>query len=418
MCLKTPRLLLFCAAFSCLLTSTAFSARVLLKIKVDNPADHQQTVSVKSYLPQAVEADAIVDLAGLQLGYDIKKAVYYVYKEVELAPKETALYEIELKDLWVIPEQKLDDLQEHAESLKALFRRSQLKSQATELEASIKKRLQQIRKDQGANDIARVDIAKHVDVFNDNANLLREVKSDIVSLENLAISMGHDPARLLRDPEPSKPLERLSPKDADSKTAIIKVTITNSSPTEPRNIPVRYDLPKEIRSVDVVSAGGLKVKTDVKEGICYLYKANITIAPMEAVTFEAVIRDKWNVNENRISHLQSRATEMLAGRKPWTTYKSIMNELRYLTSELKGIADAEAPKTVSEKYVAFYRSQSRQLDRIENLINRVKTAPYNKGGIGTSTPAPTPKTTWLIIYIILGFLAVVSLLVILNSIRK
>ena len=83
---------------------------------------------------------------------------------------------------------------------------------------------------------------------------------------------------------------------------------------------MRHDLPKEIRAADVVSAVGLKVKTDVQEGVCYLYKDNITISPMEFVTFDVVVRDKWNVNENRISHLQSRATKMLAGKKPWTAY--------------------------------------------------------------------------------------------------
>ena len=89
-----------------------------------------------------------------------------------------------------------------------------------------------------------------------------------------------------------------------------------------------------------------------------------------------------------------------------------------MTTELKGIADEEGPKEVSDKYVAFHRGQSHELDRIENLINRIAHAPYPAGGSVTTIDPPTRKTTWLIIYIILGFLAVSSLLVIVNSMRK
>lgn len=396
----------------------AYSAKVFLKIQARNPADWTQTINVKSYLPANVQTNDILSLAGLELGYDVKKAVYHVYKEVELDPEQTLFFEVELKDLWIIPEQRLDDLQKHATSLKSQLRRSIVKKEAVTFEDRILQSLHQIRRRQADNDIARVDVEKHISAYNDNMTLLEDVKRDIVRLENLALSIRYDPEKLLRDPEPSRPFKKIAPKRKDYKKAAIKVSITNPSPTDSRNVTVKHDLPREVRAADVLDAGDLEVRTDFKRGICYVHKDGVVVLPKETVVFDIVIRDKWNLNKDRVTHLQSVVVKMLTEKKPWRTYKSIMNELKTLTTEIEGIAKQKGPETVSDKYVAFYRNQAEKLDRIENMINRIKNAPCHAGEIGMIDEPPTPKTTWRIIYIILIFLGVMSALVILRSLRK
>jgi endo-1,4-beta-mannosidase len=67
---------------------------------------------------------------------------------------------------------------------------------------------------------------------------------------------------------------------------------------------------------------------------------------------------------------------------------------------------------LNEKYVAFYRDQARRLREIERKIERIKAQQQPSVGQrrGFSTKAPSEKTTWLVIWIILGFLAVMALL--------
>jgi hypothetical protein len=201
-----------------------------------------------------------------------------------------------------------------------------------------------------------------------------------------------------------EPIERVPPEEYGKAT--IRITVTNPSPSAPRNVSIRHELPREILAADVVDAGELEMRTDFTKGVCYLYKESLEIPPLESVEFNVLIMDKWNVNDGRIRQLKSVVGEMQRGKQAWTKYKAIMNELQALAYELEGMECHNGPETVDEQYVAYYRDEGRELDRIENMINRIKNAPYRA------------LSTWGIISGILIFLALASAIVILRSHRK
>jgi hypothetical protein len=84
-----------------------------------------------------------------------------------------------------------------------------------------------------------------------------------------------------------------------------------------------------------------------------------------------------------------------------------------MIGQLVAIEKEDGPETLDQHYVAFFRDQARRLDRLEDQINRVKSAlkpRSNTSKMGFKAKPPSMKTTWLIIYIILGFLALFSIL--------
>jgi hypothetical protein len=84
-----------------------------------------------------------------------------------------------------------------------------------------------------------------------------------------------------------------------------------------------------------------------------------------------------------------------------------------MISDLKEMEKEAGPATLNDRYVAFYRDQSVRLDVIEQKVLRIESALRPKPKTteyGFKAKPPSMKTTWLIIYIILGFLAIMSLL--------
>ena len=68
---------------------------IILRIRAGNPIDKPQTIHIKSNLPQRVTTNDIVNLGGLELGYDVKSGVYYVHRVLELAPKAAEEFRVD-----------------------------------------------------------------------------------------------------------------------------------------------------------------------------------------------------------------------------------------------------------------------------------------------------------------------------------
>jgi hypothetical protein len=195
--------------------------------------------------------------------------------------------------------------------------------------------------------------------------------------------------------------------------ARMRITAQNSSPTETRVLPIKSVLPPEIRAADIIDAGGLSVGADPETGVCYVYQDGVEVAPGKTVTFEVTIRDKWNINGPRIRALGGSASNLLQRVAPKEKFASIEALLTQAMAALQAIAAERGPAAIGPEYVAYYRDQARRVDELEQTINRVRAAlqPIEKTRkLAWRFRAPTMKTTWIIIYIILGFLALLSLL--------
>jgi len=389
--------------------------KVVLTIQVGNPTPTALTKEIRVNLPPGIGTNEIINLDRLDIAYDIKKDIYYVHKNLELKPKGTPeslqVFNVEFKDIWVIPETKLDELQKHAESLLEKLKGRDEEKKAEPLKADVARLLEAIRKTQTENSIrAGVKTTQHIKAYDSNMLNMGAVLKSVGVMENLVLATGQDPGKLEGDPG-GAPMSRreVEMKPEEYKTAIITISLKNVS-TEKHSADLRRDLPPEVRATDILETDGLEIRTDLKAGICYVSSNKVELAPGETRTFSIKIRDKWNVNFQRFPYLRTAATNMLARSSTKDKFKSIEDLVQKLLVELDEIEKEPAPAELNDRYVAFYRRQAARLDAIEQKIYRVETAlkPFMPK-MGFNAPPPNPKTTWMIIWTILGFLFFLSL---------
>ncbi len=397
-----------------LVVQPVYAGKVLLKIRVANPLNASRMVSIRSNLPVGVISNHVISHEGLDIGYDVKEDIYFVYANVELGPKDNREYDVEINDVWVIPEEELSILQNRKDELTETLKDTKYSSSAEGLAQTIAEGLEVVKKRQEDNTIRADNVLQHIAAYEKSMKDLKRVKLDVGYLENLVLGLGDNPGKLIGADESAPPPNRnvkIAPEDY--RTAIIKVTVSNTSPTEVRSIDIKHDLPSEINADDVFEEeNGLKVGTDFKRGICYVYKDDVELKPGGSVVFNVKIRDKWNVNMPRIPLLRENLTNLIEKISIIGKYSEIEESLAELETELGSIEAEQGPTTLSAGYVAYYRQQADRIDLIEEKINRIKAVlkPMEGARLGFKAKPPSTKSTWMIIYMILGFLAVVSLL--------
>jgi hypothetical protein len=153
-----------------------------MSVVVVNPSDTKtQTVPVKMYLPKEVTPDAILDSAGLDIEYDSEQAMYYLYKdEVTLNPSETKNFNVEIEDVWVIPQGRLDSLSDQAHSIIDRLEGSEFYDSSKLLGDAIDKALDTIAVTQNDTAVSR---RTHIGIYRNNSEIIDQVKEDIERLE-------------------------------------------------------------------------------------------------------------------------------------------------------------------------------------------------------------------------------------------
>lgn len=389
----------------------ALADKVVLKIRVGNPISKAQPKDIRVNLPQGIGTNEIINQDGLDLGYDARQDVYYVSKKLNLEPKQIIIYNVEFKDIWVIPDPALTGLQAHVDGLLSKLKGKDEEKTAGDLKTEIVKIFSSVKAAQEANSIkAGAKTIDHIRTYEANMNEMETARKFIGRLENIVLATGQDPGSLEGDPKSSPPPKHdQEMKPQDYKTAVIKITLKNQSPTEKREFPFRRDLLQEIKVNDVLDSGGLEVRSDAKSDACYVF-SNVVLAASETKIFEVKIRDKWNINFPRFPYLRTSTSNLLARTASKTNFKSIQDMLRNIMVELNELEKEPLPAELNDKYVAFFRKQAGKLDSIEQRINRVEAAlKPNEAKMGFTPPPPSPRTTWGIIWSILGFLFFLSL---------
>lgn len=393
-----------------------YADRIVLRIRAGNPVDRPQPVEIKSNLPRGISTNDIMSLGGLELGYDVKNDLYYVYGSIDLGPKDVRVFDVELRDVWQISQEEITALQEQAARLRRLLADGEHEETAARLLAEIEAELAEITETQATSSIrAGASPVQHIRVFDANEKRWQRVKRDTGRLENLVLATGQDPGRLLGEVKPA-------PQSADPDLAyepeaylsvVMRLSVRNPSPDRERTVNLRHELPPEIRSYDVLDAGELGVATDFETGTAYLFVRGLELAPGESRSYDVTLRDKWNVQQPRLESLQVTGRELLEIVSAKGGFESVTSELERILAALDALAAEAGPETFNAAYINFYRRQRDRLNVLEQQLERIRSAlqPEERSSeLGFRAKAPDPKTTWLMIYIILGFLAVVSLL--------
>jgi hypothetical protein len=381
-------------------TSAAAAEHVTLNFRTENPARSERQIYVKRYLPPEVQTNDVVSLDGLEMTYDVRSGLYYVHAETTVGPGEAVDHKVVLKDIWVLSEEFLTDFEAQADSLSRLMAKD---GKAVTLGEEINRGLATIREIQMANTVDKVGSEKHIDAYDENTIRLQSVQRTMARIEIMAIRAGHDPTRVYGLVRTSRNARDPIVPTNGMGTVIFRLSVANPSST-PIQIPVKADLPREVGVNDVLDAGELSAHADLRRGICYVYKDQVNIPPGGMVEFSIALRDRWNVNSGRIAGLHDRASQALKNIEEGEARDAAAQTLSDILAELEAIAAATGPRNFGQDYIAFYRGQTEQLNFLEDALNQITSLPPPEG---TAFDA-----TWTAVWSVLGFVALVAIVVI------
>ncbi len=182
--MKISKIKLLVVAFSLVFfcSAEAFASIVVRAVLVNPSATQKRIVPFRSYLPKEVKPDNVIDMGGLDIAYDPKEGSYYVFREYELQPKETVTIEIELEDVWKIPQEDITSLRQEAERVTKIMANTDYYERANYLKNSIESKLTQIEHSQS---VQNPNPGGYISDFRENSRLIESVKSDLTAAKTL-----------------------------------------------------------------------------------------------------------------------------------------------------------------------------------------------------------------------------------------
>ena len=395
-----------------LISVSAHAAKLQIKIRATNKTDTTRPVKVRSSLPPGVTTNDIISTAGLDIGYDVKSDTYFVYGTIDIAPMDIVVRDVEIRDIWVLSEDEIRALSDRAAALAQALARTDLLEEARAPRDQADALSAQILREQRANSIMVVPPVQHIAAFEENRKRLSELRESVGKLEDLALAEGIDVGGELlgaaREAEAPRTRGYLPETYGD---VTLRISVFNPSVARIKPVEIHRELPRELGIEDVLESDGLTVREDAETGCVFLSGDGSTLPPRATKLFQVKLRDKWNVHEPRIAHLREYGETLHDLSQQRKKIPSVAATLSGALARIKAVEKARGPSEWSSDYVAFYRQQGKELDEIEAIFNRVDEAIaplFTKQGF--AVPAPDRKTTWLVIWSILGFLGIVSLL--------
>ncbi len=184
-----------------------FAARerepMTLKVVAVNPsADKTKTVQVRIDLPQEIVPADVLEQGELSIEFDTERSKYYAFKDaVTLAPKQTRVFEILVKDVWFIPNTELDALKAQARLTLQRLEKTEYYPSAKQMGDSILTRLDEILGAQVDETIGR---KQQIGGYRRNLLIVASVKEDLARLEKLLSFTGGPPVPSMMEESPLK----------------------------------------------------------------------------------------------------------------------------------------------------------------------------------------------------------------------
>ena len=198
----------------------------------------------------------------------------------------------------------------------------------------------------------------------------------------------------------------------------MKVVVLNPSAKLTQSKSVRTPLPKEITSKDIKDDGGMEIEYDNKEGAFVAIKNDIQLEPGETKLFEILLDDVWMVDESKIAAMRKRTEALVKGLRNTKAYEraALIGESMY--AHMDQIIRNQNNATVStNQHISFYRDDLVIMDQLLKDMEELEKMLVTAGGsisldavenADVNVKGPDSKTTWIIIFAILIFIAILG----------
>ena len=204
----------------------------------------------------------------------------------------------------------------------------------------------------------------------------------------------------------------------DREPVTMRVVAVNPSAEKTRTVPVRIDLPQEVKPDDILDHGELEVEFDTDRSTYYVFKADVQLAPKQTKVFEVVVRDVWFIPEEELTGLRTHTNLMLEKLKPSEYYPFAQQLGSSILKRLEGIETMQKDETIGRKQrIGSYRMNLQALKVIKEDLARMEKLLTFTGGPPVpemmeesplKSDAPSTTTTWLVIFLIVIFMGLLA----------
>jgi diguanylate cyclase (GGDEF)-like protein len=425
--MRYPKFMIYILRFGfigwMLFITTTVHASVLLKVSATNPSEFaERNVVVKSYLPKRIKPEDVIDSDELDVGYDVKREQSYVYKDVILPAQTTVTYSVEIEDIWLIDDEKLNKIQDRFEQLVSELQDSEYAAVSRKIKDTIDGRINEILTRQDEFHIDRVSPIDHIGAYEVNQEILDAVKDDLASLEmmmsilkggridqksvrnmieqNLDATAGNK--KVMRPPSityfprmlPSymgitedtsclvkEAMDGAAGKVSFSKieTVNFKIEVENPSKYERQNIPVQYYLAKEVKALDVIDTGGLDLSFDFGKELYYVFQEEVELEPDEKKTFEVVLNNKWSIDKTYLISLRVYVEGITLALKNFNEFAAASQIKEKVIKDLDNLLERKSSTEFTEQHVTVYREDMEKMDRIRRDISEIENISAQTG---------------------------------------
>ncbi len=171
---------------------------IIFKSLITNPSTLvKQKMPFTYYFPAEVKQEDIIKKSdGLDIQYDSTKQQYFATENFDLAPKQTVVVEVEVKDIWTIPKEKIDSLKNQATELYGPLKKTSYFAQGATLYSDILASLDKINEIQSRAILPEdkiklsTDTRIEMDAINRKLDSLKTIVSQAGSIGTLSGYIG------------------------------------------------------------------------------------------------------------------------------------------------------------------------------------------------------------------------------------
>jgi hypothetical protein len=339
------------AAFLCLspFASLAFAQVAINFIAVNASETEAKEVDVKYYLPEELQPDDILNTGELDLGYDVDKGMYFVYKTMKFDLKESRTFKVLVKDVWRIEEEEINVLKNQVDENLKLLEGSESYQYAVKAREHIHQEIDYIFNQQ----------KNYSDNIDRRIEEYRAFKAELETVRNNAYDLDYleHESRALDEMEKSK---------------LIKFIIEVENPQEEKKkIQHKHYLPEEVRADDVVEKRDFEVRFDDKKKRSFLTKDE-EFNPGEKKKYEILIKDIWDFPINKADALQVRADLAVRELKD-TIYEQSANYLfKIIQTRINEIKTSKLLEQPIEQHIGTYRLDEKRYEETKKDVERLE----------------------------------------------
>lgn len=206
--------------------------------------------------------------------------------------------------------------------------------------------------------------------------------------------------------------------NASAAAVRMRIVVLNPSATLTQTKSVRTPLPKEVTMQNIKDDGGMEIEYDNKEGSFVVFKNDIPLEPGETKVFEVIIDDVWMMPEDKLEAQRVRTEKIVTAMKSSKAYERAALVGEGIYAHIDQIVKSQNNQTVTtNQHIAYYRDNVQLADSIQKDITELEKLLVTAGGsisleavenADVNVKGPDQKTTWVIIFVILIFIAILG----------